>query len=313
MSLNPVTTPQDAPYEACDQCGAPVEASQRYCVTCGTRRPHAYDPAARFMAEATSRSRAAARPPAGGASTSVRQRSPGLGTAVLIAMIPLALGLGVLLGRAGNGQDAKLLTALRAQKPAVVNVGGSPNATANQSTAGQPASSDATAVGTAVATLSSDFSLPSGYAVQLRTLPSAGTDQATVTAAENAARAKGATAVGLITPSDFTVKPPPPAGDYVIYAGQYKLQAQAEQALAKLKKAFPSAVVIAVNSTSSSGGTGAVLSTTSYGSFHSVVGLKAPSKSQLATGAQAAQHVASKISSSYVNSQKGLPNEVSIP
>jgi len=312
MSLNPVPAPHDQPYEACDQCGAPVDANQRYCVVCGIRRTHAYDPAARFMADATSRLRTPARPPASAAGASARQRSPGLGTAVLIALIPLALGLGVLLGRAGNGQDAKLLAALRAQKPAVVNVGASPSATESQSAAGQPAAGAAAAVTTPVAALSSDFSLHSGYAVQLRTLSRA-TSQAAVTAAENAARARGATAVGLITPADFTVKPPPPAGDYVIYSGQYKLQAQAERALAKLKRAFPSAVVIAVNSSSGSGAAGAVLNTTSYGSFHSVAGIKAPSKKQLAIGAQAAQHVASKLSSSYVNSQKGLPNEVSVP
>jgi hypothetical protein len=314
MSLNVAPIAREETYEACDQCGAPVEASQRYCVICGVRRTHAHDPAARFMADATSRSRAAARPAAGGTSTSGRQRSPGLGTAGLIAMIPLALGLGVLLGRAGNGQDAKLLAALRAQKPAVVNVSGAPSAAASPSGAHQPASTGAaTPASTPVASLSSSFSLQSGYAVELSTLPGAGTDQATVTAAENAARAKGATSVGLISPSDFTVKPPPPASHYVIYSGQYKLQAQAEHALSKLKKAFPNAVVIAVNSTSSSGGGGAVLNTTSYGSFHSVAGLKPPSKSQLAAGAQAAHRVASKINSSYVSSQNGLPNEVSVP
>ncbi|MGA2930002.1 MAG: hypothetical protein ABSG43_29240, partial [Solirubrobacteraceae bacterium] len=227
-------------------------------------------------------------------SASGRPRAFGLGTAILIAVIPLALGLGVLLGRAGNGQDGKLLAALRAQKPAVVNV------TAGGNAAGvpQPASTSAsTPAPTPVASLSSSFSLQSGYAVQLSALPGAGTDQATVTAAENAARAKGAPAVGLISQADFDIKPSPPAGAFVIYSGEYKHQVQAEQALAKLRKAFAGAIVIAVNSTSNSSGAGAVLNTTSYGSFHSVVGLKPPSQTQLNAGAQAARQVASRIKS----------------
>jgi hypothetical protein len=161
--------------------------------------------------------------------------------------------------------------------------------------------------------LASSFSLQSGYAIELSTLPATGTTQAAVNGAEAAVRAKGATVVGLINQSDYSIKPTPPAGDYIVYSGQYKTQAEAEQALAKLKRAFPKALVIAVNSTSGSGGAGAVLSSTNYGSFHSVVGIKPPSQTQLAAGAQATQKVASQINQSYVNSQKGLPNEISVP
>lgn len=293
--MQPVPAKTGAPsapeqYETCEVCDAPVEASQRYCVVCGTRRKHVYDPAARFVSTATNARRPSARP-AG------KRRGPGLGTAVALALIPLAVVLGLLLGHSGNGEDAKLLAALRAQKPEVINVGG-----------GAAASSTPVSA----SSLTSDFSLQRGYAVELQTLPSAST-QSAVTAAESAARAKGASAVGLINQSAFSVTPRPPSGDYVIYSGQYKRRAEAQKALEKLKKAFPAAVVIAVVAKQANGEGGAILSTTSYGSYHSVVGLKPPSSSQLAAGAQIAKKVAGEINSNYVGSQKGLPNVISVP
>jgi hypothetical protein len=287
---------QPQPYETCDHCNAPVESSQRYCVVCGTRRKHVYDPAARFLSSATSRNRTGAR--AGRAPTGTRQRGPALWTAVVLALIPLAVVLGLLLGRSGNGQDAKLLAALRAQKPEVVNVGG--GAAAGGLSSATPAS------------LSSDFSLQRGYAVELGTLAGSST-QSAASAAEKADRAKGATAVGLINQSDFTLTPKPPPGDYVIYSGQYKTQSEAQSALAKLKKAFHGAVVISVVAAGSSGQSGAALNTTAYGTFHSLVGIKPPSRAQLNQGAAATKQVASQINQNYVQSQKGLPNQISVP
>jgi hypothetical protein len=298
----PAQEPPPAPehrehYDACDHCNAPVDATQRYCVVCGTRRKHVYDPAARFLAAATSRNRTAARV---GRPPGARQRGPALWTAVVLALIPLAVVLGLLLGRSpNNGEDGKLLAALRAQKPEVVNVGAGGGAT---STAGatQPAS------------LTSDFSLQRGYAVELGTL-AAGSSQSAASSAERSYRAKGASAVGLISPSDFTVTPKPPAGDYVIYAGQYKTQGEAQSALAKLKKAFPKAVVISVAAVGGSGQAGAALNTTAYGTFRSVVGIKPPSHAQLNQGSAVTKQVASEINKNYVQSQKGLPNQISVP
>lgn len=294
--MQPVTPQADAPsapeqYETCDVCDAPVEASQRYCVACGNHRKHVYDPAARFLSTATSTKRASGRPAGKG-------RRPGLGTALIFALIPLAVVLGLLLGRSGNGEDSKLLAALRAQKPEVINVGGG--------------SGTASSTPVSATSLTSNFSLTRGYAVELRTLPSTST-QSAASAAETAARKKGASAVGLINQSGFSVTPKPPSGDYVIYSGQYKQRAQAQKALGKLKKAFPGAVVIAVVANSGNDEAGAVLSKTSYGSFHSVVGLKPPSSSQLNQGSQIAKKVAGEINKNYVGSQKGLPNVISVP
>jgi hypothetical protein len=214
MELISIETPSEAdaapaaaPYESCEQCGTPVEHNQRYCVVCGSRRKHAPDPAARFLSSAASRSRAVAATPQAAPRGGRGRRRAGIGTAVAIAAIPLAVALGLLVGRAGNGTDAKLLAALRAQKAEVVNIG---------ATSGT-----------------------SGSAADVST--------------------------------------------------QHK------------------------RSSKTGKGAGKVLSTTKYGSFHSVAALKPPSSSQLSQNAQIVKRVQSQINGSYVNSQKNLPNQISVP
>jgi len=310
----PAPREPDGAYEACEQCGSPVEPSQRYCVVCGTRRKHAYDPAAQFLSSATSRARSAGKAarPAG----TRKRRSFSLGTAAVLAVIPLAVAVGVIVGRSPNDNNAKLLAALRTQKPTVVNVGGGASGSGNASrtgSGGSAAASTAAASSSASDTaLTSDFSLQHGYTVELQTVPATGTTRATVIADERAGRAKGATAVGLVTEAGFRLTPSPPAGDDVIFSGQYKTQAEAQAALAKLKGKFPAAKVIAVQSSSAGGGSTAVVSHTAFGSAHQVDGFK-PTASQLAAGGQIANRVSKQINSNYVNSQKGLPDSVSVP
>jgi len=106
-------------YESCEQCGSPVDDKQRYCVVCGSRRKHVQDPALRYLAGAGARSRGATK--STGQSGRGR-RSAGIGTALVIAVIPLAVALGLLIGSAGSGSDAKVLAALRAARAPVVNV-----------------------------------------------------------------------------------------------------------------------------------------------------------------------------------------------
>jgi hypothetical protein len=295
-------TPEGEPiYESCDHCSAAVDTMQRYCVVCGTRRKHVYDPAARFLSEATSRTRSTSL----GRSAPVRKRrSFSLASAAVLVAIPLAVAVGVLVGQAGNGSDSKLLAALKAQQPTVVNVGGG---------AGSGASQVASAASTAATTaLSSNFTLQRGFAVQLQTISGTGATQASVTATEQKARAKGASAVGLITQADFNITPSPPAGDDVIYSGQYKAKSAADAALAKLKRSFPAAKVIAVQSSTAAAVSGKVLAKSSYGTAHQVTGFK-PTASQLATGGQLAAKTAKELNSNYVQSQKGLPDQVSVP
>src|ERR1700735_3781865 len=77
-------------YQQCDECGAPVDKDQRYCVACGAHRRHVHDPATRYLSQATARSRTskdaatARKAPRGGA------RSRGVGLALAIALIPVA-------------------------------------------------------------------------------------------------------------------------------------------------------------------------------------------------------------------------------
>jgi hypothetical protein len=196
-------------YESCDQCGSPVDDKQRYCVVCGSRRKHVHDPALRYLAGAGARSRGATKPTA---QSRRGRRSAGLGTALVIAVIPLAVALGLLIGHAGSGSDAKVLAALRAAKAPVVNVqagGGS------------------------------------------------GTFASTGTSSSQSSKHK--------------------------------------------------------KSGKSSGNSGKVLSTTKYGSFHSVTSTNPPSQSQLQQGSQVASHDESDTNQSYVNQQKNLPNSISVP
>jgi hypothetical protein len=300
------TTPQPSEppqYEQCETCAAPLDDNQRYCVVCGTRHKLAVDPAARLLATATSRARSAsATAPAAGRPAARRRRSPGLGTAVVLAVIPLAVGVGVVVGRSGNGADSKLIAALRAQKPEVVTVGGG-------AATGTPVA-DSTASSSTASALTSTFSLTQGYAIELKTLPK-GTNQSKVAAAEKAARAKGASAVGLISQSDFTVKPSPAQGAYVIYSGQYPSSSAANAALAKLKHAFPSATVISVKS-AASGGASKVVANGKYGAVHQLAP-SAPTSASLAQGKQIVNREAHQQSQSYVNSQKHLPDVIQVP
>ena len=303
---SPVVAAPAAAYETCEQCAAPVDANQRYCVVCGNHRTHVYDPAARFLADATSRSRSASRAARGAGASSPKRRSPGLGLALALALIPVAVAVGALVAGSGNDSASKLLAALRAQKPTVVNVGG-----AGTATGAGAAGSGAGATTTQAAQVTSSFAFGQGYAVELETVPGAGATEASVAAAEAHARARGATAVGLLSQADFKITPPPPAGDYVIYSGQYHTSAQATAALGKLQHAFSAAKVIAVRPVSSSGPT-QVLSSTSYGSAHQVSGFK-PSSGQLATGGQVASRESKETNGSYVKSQQGLPDAISVP
>ena len=305
---SPVVAAPAAEYETCEQCEAPVDANQRYCVVCGTHRRHVYDPAARFLADATSRSRSASRTTRGPGARSPKRRSPGLGLALALALIPLAVAAGALVADNGNDSNTKLLAALRAQKPTVVNVGGAGTASGATAAAG---TSGTSAAATPAARVTSSFAIQEGYAVELETLPGAGATEASVAAAESHARAHGATAVGLLSQADFKITPTPPAGDYVIYSGQYRTSAQATAALAKIKHAFSAAKVIAVLPVGNSGPS-QVLSSTSYGSAHQVSGFK-PSSGQLATGGQVANQESKETNGSYVKSQQGLPDAISVP
>ena len=128
--------------------------------------------------------------------------------------------------------------------------------------------------------------------------------------AKSAAAGKGAKQVGLIVQSDFKVTPAPPSGSYVLYSGAYKTQAEAQQALTKLKPKFSSAVVIKVEAANGTvAGAGKTLTKTRYGAAHQIAGFK-PTQSQVNQGTQAVSKIQSQAGKSYVNSQRGLPDVI---
>ncbi len=162
---------------------------------------------------------------------SASSRSGTLNTIAFIGVLLLAMGVGVLIGRAGKSKPA----------PApVVTVNDAPPS--------------GTGAGTSEALFTSSWpSGSSGYTVQLQTLPASGTSVSAVEAAKTSATAKGAASVGALKSEEFSTLP---SGNYVIYSGVYNTRAQAQKALSSLKKSFPGASVIHVSGGSGSAGPG---------------------------------------------------------
>ena len=113
QSLEAVVAPADEAvgHEECEQCGAPVDSSQRYCVNCGAHRHHVPDPAARYLAQTSARARIglspAGRPP-------TRRRSP-LSPLTAAFLAAVLAGGGVAVGAAttgGSSNNPQLVQAL---------------------------------------------------------------------------------------------------------------------------------------------------------------------------------------------------------
>jgi hypothetical protein len=270
-------------YEPCEVCGAPLDDGQRYCVNCATRRREAGNPTGRYFANAARRTRRAS---GGGAPQAAPSR--GRAAAVLcLLLLPVAVAVGVLVGRGHSSNDDALIAALK-------------------SSGGTAAASDTSALASTT-TLTSDFTLDKGFTVQLSTIP-VGSDQAAADKAKSDATAKGATDVGIIAPADFTLTP---AGDgsYVVYSGQFKTKAEAEKALGKLKKNFPSAAVVAVKRNTS--GQGAVVAKTQYGDVHKIAGSQITPQ-QVQQDTQSLNDFGKKTGDSYIQGQKDLPDVVAV-
>ena len=212
-----------------------MAADQLYCLECGERRAQmssvlrAGPPAATAATPAKPPSQPPAAP--GGAATqNTPQRNNTVTVLAGVGVLLLAMGVGVLIGRAGSSKQSAAPAQVISVAPAA---GGGASST--------PAE--------AAASFTDDWpSGTSGYTVQLQTLPTSGTAVSAVAAAKAAARAKGARAVGALKSDDFSSLP---AGNYVIYSGVYHTKAEASKALSGLKKSFPGASVVHVSSGSS--------------------------------------------------------------
>jgi hypothetical protein len=142
-----------AEYAQCADCGAAVDHVQRYCVSCGARQRHVDDPAARFLSRSTGRAQVPAAAAEGASMPAGRRRFPGLVVALLLALIPVTVAVGVVVGRSSNNDDSQLIRELSATQaqPAAASrsTTTAPAAVATATAAGSTASHRRTARHTA--------------------------------------------------------------------------------------------------------------------------------------------------------------------
>jgi len=113
-------------FEPCEECGAAMDPQQRYCVNCASRRGNGANPASRYFAAMSKRARRPLARPAQKPSPTSRAAA-----VAFFALLPLAVGLGVVVGRSGSdGNDSSeaLLQALRERPAATASA--TPGATA---------------------------------------------------------------------------------------------------------------------------------------------------------------------------------------
>lgn len=105
-------------YEPCEECGAPLDPQQRYCVECAARRGNGANPSSRYFAAMSKRARRPAARPAARSASGSRAAAVGF-----FALLPIAVAIGVVVGRGGSdgGENEALLEALRNQNAAVAS------------------------------------------------------------------------------------------------------------------------------------------------------------------------------------------------
>lgn len=295
--VTPVTT---GAHEPCQECGAPLERRQRYCINCATRRADVSNPASRYFAAASRQRRksaavASAPPPNAGSGA----KTAGV---FFFALLPIAVAVGVIVGRSGSGTDEEaLLAALR---------DGNATASVASSDAGK-----AEIVSSSTDLLASDFTLDDGFTVQLGLLPIETTDQVAADEATAEAEDKGASEVGIINPGDYATTPDQGQDSYILYSGEFKSRGDAEKGLADLKKDFPDAEVIEVRSSAAAGGSGGdlnsakVISETPHGTVHQVT-TAPPSEEQVAHDTAIVNGIGNETGEDYTDLQQTLPDVV---
>jgi len=117
MNEQPDLRPQimEGGYEPCENCGAPLDAQQRYCVQCATRRGNGANPSSRYFALMQKKARKPASRPASKAPGGSRAAAVGF-----FSLLPIAVALGVVVGRSGSGEgdNEALIKALKQQEAA---------------------------------------------------------------------------------------------------------------------------------------------------------------------------------------------------
>jgi hypothetical protein len=113
-------------YEPCEECGAPMDPQQRYCVNCAARRGNGANPSSRYFAAMSKRARPPlARPPAKQSPTS---RAAAVG---FFALLPIAVAIGVAIGHNGSGDsdEQALLKALQERQATAATAAVEPTGT----------------------------------------------------------------------------------------------------------------------------------------------------------------------------------------
>ena len=115
-----------AHYQPCEECGALLDAQQRYCVNCAARRANGSNPSSRYFAAMSKRAR---RLPARQPQKPSGSRAAAVG---FFALLPIAVALGVVVGHSGSGNnDQAILEALRRQDAAAATTSAAANTTAS--------------------------------------------------------------------------------------------------------------------------------------------------------------------------------------
>jgi hypothetical protein len=115
-------------YEPCEECGAPMDPQQRYCVSCAARRGNGANPSSRYFASMSKRARPPLVRPAAKQSPTSRAAAVGF-----FALLPIAVVIGVAIGRGGSSESDSeaLLKALQErQATAASTTAGTTGATA---------------------------------------------------------------------------------------------------------------------------------------------------------------------------------------
>jgi uncharacterized cupredoxin-like copper-binding protein len=128
----------NSPHEPCEECGSPLDAQQRYCVECGARRGNGANPASRYFATMSKRAR---RPAAGAAPK--RPSSSRAAAVGFFALLPIAVALGLVVGRSGSGgsDEGALLKALKQSE--AQTAAAAPTTTGTQTTTADKAKANA--------------------------------------------------------------------------------------------------------------------------------------------------------------------------
>ena len=104
-------------FEPCEECGAPMDPQQRYCVNCAARRGNGANPSSRYFATMSKRARRPLVGPAPKQAPTSRAAAVGF-----FALLPIAVALGVMVGNSNSSEDNgdALLQALRERQSTAV-------------------------------------------------------------------------------------------------------------------------------------------------------------------------------------------------